>query len=250
MSSRTAFVVLTIGLGALVLAIWAPRFIRVVHLPEPPQRSLARRVEVNGVRSDVVELSLDRYQLRLEGGDGKGLTLGQATGAFRTNAGIFEPDLRPTGLLVRDGVTLHPLNRGSGEGNFFMRPNGVFQLDASGARVLETSEFDAAAAVSLATQSGPLLVRGGVLHPAFKPASERKVIRSGVGVRDPRTVVFVISRDPISLFDFATLFRDRLGCPDALYLDGIISGQWVEGLELDRDTGPFAAVITATLRQR
>ncbi|MBL8917336.1 MAG: phosphodiester glycosidase family protein [Myxococcaceae bacterium] len=247
MRSRTTFVVVITALAVLVVAIWAPRLLPRAHQPAPPAGSLARRVELNGVSFDVVELSLDRYQLALVGGDGQGRKLSEVDGALRTNAGIFEPDFTPTGLLVRDGLTVRPLNRAAGEGNFFLRPNGVFQLDARGARVLETSEYTGEG-VTLATQSGPLLLHRGAVHPAFKPSSANRVIRSGVGVRDARTVVFVISRDLVTLYDFAVLFRDQLGCPDALYLDGIISGQWTEGLELDADTGPFAGILTATAR--
>jgi uncharacterized protein YigE (DUF2233 family) len=35
--------------------------------------------------------------------------------------------------------------------------------------------------------------------------------------------VFAISEVPVNLYEFATLFRDVLHCPDALYLDGLIS---------------------------
>jgi uncharacterized protein YigE (DUF2233 family) len=75
-------------------------------------------------------------------------------------------------------------------------------------------------------------------------------VRNGVGVVSSERVVLVISREPVSLHGFATFFRDKLGCRDALYLDGAISGMWAPGLgREDADCGPFAAfVVVETLR--
>ncbi len=42
----------------------------------------------------------------------------------------------------------------------------------------------------------------------------------------PHTVQLVISEAPVRFHDFATLFTEALGCADALYLDGTISGLW------------------------
>ena len=98
------------------------------------------------------------------------------------------------------------------------------QLSESGAQVVETSEYPALRQkVILATQSGPLLVRGGKIHPAFNANSQSRTVRNGVGVPSPAVAVFAISEEAVNLYEFATLFRDVLGCPDALYLDGFIS---------------------------
>jgi uncharacterized protein YigE (DUF2233 family) len=83
---------------------------------------------------------------------------------FAMNAGMFRPDLSPVGLLVQDGQQVSPLNLSDGAGNFFLKPNGVFFISESGPRIVESSEYPALArGVRLATQSGPLLVRNGVL---------------------------------------------------------------------------------------
>ncbi|MBM4778533.1 MAG: hypothetical protein GQE15_12595 [Archangiaceae bacterium] len=163
------------------------------------------------------------------------------------NAGIFEPDLTPTGLLISGGRELHPIDLRSGAGNFFLKPNGVFFVTATGAHVVESTEFRADGVLE-ATQSGPLLLRAGVVHPSFKRGSSHRAIRNGVGVRRDGTVMLAISRDEVSLFDFAVFFRDGLGCGDALYLDGVISGLAVEGSSVDEDTGPFAAAIVVEER--
>lgn len=52
------------------------------------------------------------------------------------NGGIFEPGFVPSGLLVQDGVELTPINRNNGEGNFFLKPNGVFLPGPKGAAVI------------------------------------------------------------------------------------------------------------------
>jgi uncharacterized protein YigE (DUF2233 family) len=224
-------------LGMLVVGLWAPRLWWALSLRSPPVGTI---VEYEGARFHVVEASPERFTVSVRRVDG-GTRL-HGPGLARTNAGIFEPDLTPTGLLISGGRELHPLTVQRGAGNFFLKPNGVFFVTARGAHVVETSEFRADGVLE-ATQSGPLLLRAGVVHPSFKPGSTRRAIRNGVGVRGDGTVVLVISRDEVSLFDFAMLFREVLGCGDALYLDGVISGLAVEGSEVDEDTGPFAATL-------
>jgi uncharacterized protein YigE (DUF2233 family) len=224
-------------LTLLVLGLGAPRLWRRFNLRAP---SVGTIVDFEAARYHVVEAPLQRTTVRLRRTDG-GTRL-HGPGLARTNAGIFEPDLTPTGLLISGGRELHPLNLRKGAGNFFLEPNGVFFITASGAHVVETSEFRSEGVLE-ATQSGPLLLRAGGVHPSFKPGSTHRAIRNGVGVRRDGTVVLVISRDEVSLFDFAVLFRDVLGCTDALYLDGVISGLAVEGSTHDEDTGPFAAAI-------
>ncbi len=160
-----------------------------------------------------------------------------------TNAGIFEPGLVPTGLYVEDGVEQTSLNAADGVGNFFLKPNGVFFVAEDGRTgIVATEEWQAMAVdARLATQSGPLLLREGRVHPAFRETSENCRVRSGVGVRPNGAVVFAISNGAVSFHDFATHFRDALGAPDALYLDGGISRMLVPGER--EEEGEFAAVL-------
>ena len=214
---------------------------------EPRSTSLLQTRTLHGARVDVVELPLDQWDVRITWLPG-GTRLSALEGAVRTNAGIFEPGFTPTGLLVSGGEQLRPLRTAQGEGNFYLLPNGVFTLGEESAAVVEASEYDPRG-VKGATQSGPLLVRRGELHPAFKRFSDNKLLRSGVGVRG-RTVVLMISRDEVNFWTFASIFRDDLDCPDALYLDGVISALWAKdaGREADLGLGPFAGVITASPR--
>jgi uncharacterized protein YigE (DUF2233 family) len=163
-----------------------------------------------------------------------------------TNAGIFAPGYVPLGLHVSEGKTLVKLNQWHGGGNFFLAPNGVFAVVGKRAGVWETGEFaKLQIKPRLATQSGPLLVQNGKLHPKFTKGSANKNIRSGVGVARDAKVVFVLSQLPVNFYDFASLFRDALGCPDALYLDGAISGMLCPGTALS-NTGSddFAGILT------
>ncbi|MCB9767931.1 MAG: phosphodiester glycosidase family protein [Candidatus Omnitrophica bacterium] len=147
---------------------------------------------------------------------------------FATNSGIYAEDYTPLGLHVENGEILRRLNKSKGgKGNFSMKPNGVFFIDNGKAKILETSEYEAQEATpDLAVQSGPLLLRKGEIHPKFNEGSDSVYVRNGVGVDPEGKVVFAISQKPVNLFTFASYFRDRLGCKDALYLDGALSGMY------------------------
>lgn len=162
------------------------------------------------------------------------------------NGGIFEPGGIPSGLLVQNGKELRPVNRRDGEGNFFLKPNGIFLISDKGARVIETGKWPPGGEkVSYAVQSGPLLLENGRIHPAFNKGSESRLLRNGVGVAGDGTVIFAISdskggKDP-NLYGFADLFSS-LGCKDALFLDGNIS-RMSFGDDLKKPTGGFGSLI-------
>lgn len=143
--------------------------------------------------------------------------------AFAMNAGMYHEDRSPVGLYIEGGKQLKKLSTARGGGNFGMSPNGVFYVDRKGAGVSETTAFSRRKQQArYATQSGPMLVINGKLHPRFKPGSEHKNRRNGVGVAGDR-VHFVISDTPVTFHAFARVFRDVLKTPNALYLDGSIS---------------------------
>ena len=138
------------------------------------------------------------------------------------------------------------MNLEAGQGNFFLKPNGVFAVTEQGARIVESSRYEhLGEKVRLATQSGPLLVLNGILHPAFRHGSGNKLVRNGVGVRTAQQVCFVISEAPVNFDEFARLFRDELKCPDALFLDGTVSSLHSETLkrsDFHIDLGPLIGV--------
>src|SRR6476659_1734838 len=140
---------------------------------------------------------------------------------FATNAGMFDPALKPVGLYVEQGRELVHANTKSGRGNFHMKPNGIFYISADRAAVAETQAFlKQRPQAVLATQSGPMLVIDGRLHPRFDQRGTSLKTRNGVGVRADGKVIFVISQEAVSFDAFARVFRDGLKCPNALFLDG------------------------------
>ncbi|QPC93373.1 phosphodiester glycosidase family protein [Mesorhizobium sp. INR15] len=143
---------------------------------------------------------------------------------FGINAGMYHPNLDPVGLYVEHGQEMTSVKVGTGSGNFSMQPNGIFYLADGKAAVRSTkSLLGRRPRLEFATQSGPMLVIDGQLHPKFRPDSTSRKTRDGVGVRDDGVAVFAISNGTVTFHEFARLFRDALGCRNALFLDGSIS---------------------------
>lgn len=227
--------------------------------PDLPPGIRAERVADGAVFYDVVHVDVAAQPLRLFWQDAEGSAYGnfhrlrddlRRQGQdllFATNAGIYGKDLRPLGLHVADGVELRPLNRGRGGGNFFLAPNGVFAIADGVARVLAADAYAGMGlAPRLAVQSGPMLLMGGALHPRFLVDSDSRHIRNGVGVLSPAEVVFVLSNRPVNFHTFATFFRDRLGCADALYLDGSLSEFYLPALDRNRRGRDFVGILAVT----
>ena len=180
----------------------------------------------------------DELRLVLNGADGAPLRSLAALEAalaseaprvrFAMNAGMYDEEGDPIGLYVEEGKPLAKLNLRAGPGNFHLLPNGVFAVDADGTvSVTASPTFAKRKAKPLwATQSGPMLIIGGKLHPKFDPDGPSQLVRNGVGVKNAGTAYFVISDFGVSFGRFARFFRDVLGCPNALYLDGTVSSLW------------------------
>ena len=214
---------------------WLRVFLVLLSLATPATASTCRDLTFEQTAFTVCDAkSADDLRLFLNGPNGayggfsalqsdlraKGQTL-----VFAMNAGMYQPDLTPVGLYIEDGKQLTPLITSDGPGNFGLLPNGVFCIGKTRFSVIESRAFKAKRpACRYATQSGPMLVIAGKLHPLFKTDSDSLNIRNGVGVSpDGQTAVFAIANSPVNFARFARLFRDQLGTPDALYFDGSIS---------------------------
>jgi uncharacterized protein YigE (DUF2233 family) len=173
----------------------------------------------------------------------KGETLG-----FAMNAGMYHRDLSPVGLYVEDGVELSGIVTSDGPGNFGLLPNGVFCIGET-FRVYESRTFDRdRPECRYATQSGPMLLIDGQLHPKLLPGSDSTYIRNGVGVSDDGTrAVFAISNDEVNFHSFARLFRDELGLFEALYFDGNISRLYAPGLARHDGGFPMGPIVGAVV---
>ena len=167
---------------------------------------------------------------------------------FAMNAGMYHEDRAPVGYFVQDGVEKSRLQTGPSDGNFGLLPNGVFCVKFGLAQVYETHVLQAMSSIcDYATQSGPMLVINGALHPRFLPDATTRYIRNGVGTpADGSSAVFAISNQAVTFHEFARFFRDHLGLPNALYFDGNISRLHAPALgrsDPGRMMGPIVAVI-------
>ena len=159
---------------------------------------------------------------------------------FAMNAGMYHADRAPVGHYVEDGTELMRVVPNAGPGNFGLLPNGVFCIRDGRADVFETLDFvKQEPACRFATQSGPMLVIDGELHPRFLVDSTSRYVRNGVGTSaDGTRVVFAISRNRVTFHEFGSLFRDGLNLPNALYFDGNISRLYAP--ETGRNDAGFA----------
>ncbi len=229
--------------------------------PEPDELgSACEAVTFEGARFTVCTADPGRHEIRLvvAGADGVPVRefdrLAAAVGldasrlSFAVNAGMFEEDGSPVGLAIADGERRHKLNRRDASGNFHLKPNGVVFGNASGRwSVMETDAYAASVRTpDFATQSGPMLVIDGELHAQFDENGTSLHIRNGVGVDEAGRAHFAISEEAVSFGRFARLFRDRLHCPNALFLDGSVSRLWdAHGGRKDvgARVGPLLAVL-------
>lgn len=213
---------------ALILALL---LLLMPAAPALAQEPACRAIQDGGVEFHVctADLRRDRVRTFWRGPDGEPFSTlprlpSSERGAallFAMNGGMYDGQAAPVGLYVEEGRELKGANQANGAGNFHMKPNGVFYVAGTTAGVMETGRFIASGIrADFATQSGPMLVIGGRIHPRIRADGTSRKLRNGVGLRDSRTLVFAISERPVTFHHFATLFRDVLGCRDALFLDG------------------------------
>ncbi|MFM1814048.1 MAG: hypothetical protein RLZ98_743 [Pseudomonadota bacterium] len=219
--------------------------------PCKAQRFAGQAYVVCSIDAGAAEISV-----RWRGADGKPLgSLGAVERAARKagrrlmlamNGGMYHEDLSPVGYHVENRKKINGANTRRGPGNFHMLPNGIFFVEKGRAGVMETRAFlKRNRRPDHATQSGPMLVIDGKLHPTFRADSESRFIRNGVGVsRDGKVVHFVISDEPVTFHAFASLFQRHLKVANALYLDGNVS-QLVSASLSRRGFRPVGPVIVA-----
>lgn len=168
--------------------------------------------------------------------------------AFAMNAGMYHPDRRPVGLYVEDGRQQMHAVAAAGPGNFGMLPNGVLCLEDGRAEVIETRAYlEAPPECRYATQSGPMLVIDGALHPRFLSDSDSRYVRNGVGVDAEGRLHFAISDAPVTFHEFGRLFRDVLKTPDALYFDGKVSKLYAPDLGRNDAGLPMGPIVGAVV---
>ncbi|WP_299562258.1 phosphodiester glycosidase family protein [uncultured Sulfitobacter sp.] len=220
--------------------------------PLPAAATSCRTETVEGAPYTICEVDLSQETLHLFLNDRSDTPYGyfsgldaalQAGGArlgFAMNAGMYHEDRTPVGLFLENGIERQSVITAPGPGNFGLLPNGVLCLRDGRADVIETLRFvQEAPACNSATQSGPMLVIDGALHPRFLENSNSRYIRNGVGTSDDgKIATFVISDAPVNFHTFGRVFRDHLGLRNALYFDGNVSR--LRAPDLGRDDTGFA----------
>lgn len=237
------------------MRLWAV----LLALLVPGVAAACTEVRFDGAGFTYCELDITRDDLRLFLRDGEGEILGSFARVEATlpegvslglamNAGMFHEDRRPVGLYVEEGAEEMRLITSDGPGNFGLLPNGVFCLTEGRAHVIESRSFEELdLPCRFASQSGPMLVIEGDLHPRFLEGSDSLNIRNGVGVNaGGERVVLAISDEPVNFHHFARLFRDHLDLPNALYFDGRVSRLYAPAIgrqDLGWPVGPIIGVV-------
>lgn len=165
---------------------------------------------------------------------------------FAMNAGMYKKDNSPQGLYIEKQKILSALDTTRASGNFYLKPNGIFYLTTNKtAAICRTEDFRNIEKVEYATQSGPMLLIDGQIHPEFKKGSANLNIRNGVGILPDGKVLFVLSKKEINFYDFANYFKS-LGCKNALYLDGFVSRAFAPSENWIQTDGNFGALFAVT----
>jgi uncharacterized protein YigE (DUF2233 family) len=246
---------LNIGMISPLIQLWTVAVL-CLAVPGTARAETCRNKSFNGAAYIACSFDPAKEDLRLfwRGADGKPYRTFAALAGdlkskgkslqFAMNGGMYQDDFQPVGLYVENGRELTRANTATLTGapgampNFFKKPNGVFYIGNGVAGVLETGRFLAERPeANFATQSGPMLIIDGAIHPAFIVNSTDRKMRNGVGVTSPTEVHFVITKDRVSFYEFARFFRDGLGCRNALFLDGgVAPGLYAP--ELGRNDAP------------
>jgi uncharacterized protein YigE (DUF2233 family) len=165
---------------------------------------------------------------------------------FATNGGMYKKDQSPQGLYIENYVIKSPLDTMKGNGNFYLKPNGVFSITSDNKPdIVTTEEFKVSPKIKFATQSGPMLLIDGVIHKSFSQNSTNLNIRNGVGILPNNEIIFVMSKKEINFYDFATYFKNK-GCKKALYLDGFVSRTYCPLQQCMQTDGNFGVIIGVT----
>jgi uncharacterized protein YigE (DUF2233 family) len=165
---------------------------------------------------------------------------------FAMNAGIYKFDNSPQGLFIQEKITKNALDTTTASGNFYLKPNGVFYLTTANEPVIcETKKFNTNPKINYATQSGPMLVIDGAIHPDFNENSTNLNIRNGVGILPNNSILFAMSKKEINFYNFAKYFKDK-GCKNALYLDGFVSQIYLPEKNWVQTGGNFGVIFGVT----
>ena len=162
---------------------------------------------------------------------------------FGTNGGMYKKDNSPQGLYIENGSKKMEIDTTKGNGNFYLKPNGIFYISIDKKpNICVTENFTENKNINFATQSGPMLVINGNIHSAFQKNSANLNIRNGVGILPNNDIIFAMSKKEINFYEFAEYFKE-LGCKNALYLDGFVSRTYLPEKKWEQIDGNFGVII-------
>ncbi len=165
---------------------------------------------------------------------------------FAMNGGMYMEDNSPLGLFIENKKVIKKLNTSKGNGNFYLQPNGVFYISMDNKPVIcKTNDFTNDGNIQYATQSGPMLVSDGLINSLFVASSTNLNIRNGVGILPDNKILFTMSKEAINFYDFASYFK-KMGCKNALYLDGFVSRTYLPEQNWIQTDGNFGIIIGIT----
>ena len=165
---------------------------------------------------------------------------------FATNGGMYKKDNSPQGLYIENKIEKVKIDTTNGNGNFYLKPNGIFYITTNKIPfICKTSGFVNNGKIKLATQSGPMLVINGEIHSDFKKESTNFNIRNGVGILPNGEIIFAMSKKEINFYEFAEYFK-KIGCKNALYLDGFVSRTYLPEKKWEQTDGNFGVIIGIT----
>ena len=225
-----------------ITASWQPacaagewRIVRSVELPVPHgdairhlEKQVRKGEDGRTIRTHLILLNRSRTGLRvinLPERTSVGEGLKQAGALAGVNGGYFQPDGSPLGLVVSDGVRLHPFQKAK-------ILTGLLVVTPKGAQLLRNAEYRGGADIRQALQAGPFLVDRGkpVAGLNATRADERTVV-----LADQKGVAGFLITNHITLADLAQLLASPEVFPElkivrALNLDGGSStALWVQG---------------------
>jgi uncharacterized protein YigE (DUF2233 family) len=158
------------------------------------------------------------------------------TACFVINAGTTDSLCRPVGYLSQNNQELMPVNLRDSIGNFYLKPNGLLLFTNNDAIFCESSQLGQYKHVRVGIQSGPMLLINGTIHPLFNQNSANKHLRTGAGSfknsAGEKFVVFAISNNPVSFYTFASFFKERFKCTDALCLESAGCAMYYPGYSI------------------
>ena len=255
---------LTLAGAAAVILIWRSHDPNAPRQNPPNSACKAVTFESSRFTECVAVPGKHRISMRITGSDGviyrgffnlrrdlPGKSPGNSV-AFAMNGGMYDASSQPIGYYAENGNRLYPLNQRDADGNFYLKPNGVFFGDAAGNwRVMSSEDFAAQITTrpEFGTQSGPMLLRGGRLHPKISPNGTSAKIRNAVGVDPQGRAHFVISDDPVTFGRLARFLQNHAHANDALFFDGEVSALWdpaSDRLDARYPLGPLILVENVT----